>query len=355
MSDAIFNNSLILERSPDSTKLLVAQSGNTKEIFTCILNSALEIGKPIVSKIKNMDGFQLETGCMDIAGNKYFSYLSKSGDLKKRGLLVQNNKGEENFLTLKTGQSSLLVNSLALKMTKDNAKVYVYADYGENNLAEGVLLTTVDQMQHETGNVQLFPYPEDIKAKLKEAGYTQKSGKGFSVYPVSYKCTELEDGTLVLTGFPEYSVSNNVGYNGNQVMTTYRAGPVIHVFMKDGKSNFGLIYRDQPRNEASYFIALPYKDKFVCLYSDFRKNIYPESEKTDRPRELVLTQATWSADGTLLGKKEVAARPDGGLIYFISNAKPLSDHTWQLPMGRNRVNMVRYYTEIEQWATLEVN
>lgn len=353
MSEAINNNSLLLERNSDSTKLLVSQSGNTKEFFTCILNSDLEVEKPIVSKIKNMEGFQLEKACMDNAENKYFSYIAKSGDLNKRGILLQNNKGEENFLAVKTGQGSLEVNSLSLKMTKDDTKVYVYADYGENKLAEGVLLATVDMSQHAIGNIQLFPYPEEVRAKLKEAGFAQKSGKSFSVFPVSYECAELEDGTLVLTGFPEYNVTNTVS-NG-QSITNYRAGPVIHAFIKSGKSNFGIIYRDQPRNEASYFIALPYKNKFVCLYTDFRKNIYPdESEKIDRPRELVLTQATWSADGTLLGKKEVAARPDGGLIYFINAAKPLAKDTWVMPMGRNRVNMVRYYTEIEQWATLEV-
>lgn len=355
MGDVIGNNSLLLELSPDKTQLLVAQSGNTKEVFTCCVDSNLAVQKPKVSKIKNIDGFQLEAGCLDNAGNLYFSFLSKSQDLKRRGLWLRNNKDEESFVNIKTGPGSLLVNKLSLKMARDKSQVYVFADYGQDNLAEGVLLTTVDKLQHETGNAQLIPYPEEIKAKLKEAGFTQKFSNGFSVYPASYKYTELEDGTVVLTGFPEYNVSNQVGNNGSVTMTTYRAGPVINVFTKEGKSRFDLIFRNQPRDEASSFIALPYQDKFVCIYTDFRKNAYPEGAgKIDRPRELVLTQATWGADGTLLGKKEVAARPDGGLTYFINNATPMSDHSWWMPLGRNRVNMVRYYTEIEQWATLEV-
>jgi hypothetical protein len=131
---------------------------------------------------------------------------------------------------------------------------------------------------------------------------------------------------------------------------------ILFCFAERPNDNFGLIYRNQLRTEASFFITLPYKDKFVCIYCDLRKNIHPdESDKTDRPREFVLTQATWSADGILLGKKEVAARPEGGLNYFLNDADPLSENTWRLPLGRNRVNMARYYTEIEQWATLAVN
>jgi hypothetical protein len=45
----------------------------------------------------------------------------------------------------------------------------------------------------------------------------------------------------------------------------------------------------------------------------------------------------------------------GRACYFTGYKQRLSDQSYLVPLGQDKVNMMRYYTELEQWATVEVN
>jgi len=371
MEDAISHNNLALVKSPDEKELVVVQSGNTNEVFTCIINSNNEVVKPMTTVIKDdYQDFKLQDVFLDNKENKCFSYTYTADKLNKRGVLVQNNKGKEAFLDFSTGNTDWESNTLAFHLAKDNKTLYLYANYYGNYLDEGVLLSSLDAEHLTYGKAQLFPYTDDIKQKMHKLGFGSKDDGNYTVKRVDYTCTELEDGTLALTGYPSATSSSTYtsGFTSSpvggsfpqsyQTVVTSTAGPVINIFLKGSQCKFGLLNRMQANSEASGYIPVAYKNTLVCIYCDSKKNLEAGTDQkiksSSKAADLVLIQAVISSDGAIISRKVISDAPEGSNYFYLDYNKQLSDKSYLMPIGRQRMNMARYYTEIDQWATVTV-
>jgi hypothetical protein len=365
LGKAIEGNKLGLAVSPDSSRLLVSQSGNTNQIFTCIINRNLDVVQPVLSMIKgNLENFGIEQTVIDNGGNKYLTYSYTEDKLNKHGLLVQNNSGKEGYLNFKTMQDGLESGTLFLKVSKDNSKVYVFGATVGEFLEEGVFLATVEPALLRLGKPELFSYPQEVREQLYGMDYADKHHGSYSVKRADFLCNELEGGSVVLTGYPINTVTRQErdlmkpnDLIGHTVTDRY-AGPIINIFIKEGKCNFGVIYRNQEMTSASGEIVIPYQDKLVCIYNDSEKSIASDNRKINGKRydsgDLVLAEAVLASDGSLISKKKIAGR-DKKLSYFTEYQQRISSNTYLIPIAQDKANLIRYYTEIEQWATLEIN
>jgi hypothetical protein len=139
---------------------------------------------------------------------------------------------------------------------------------------------------------------------------------------------------------------------------TYYAGPILNLFIKEGKCRFGVVYRNQEMGHGSAPLIVPYGDKLVCIYSDSEKGLDSDKpEHTDKRRdagELVLAVAVIGNDGSIISRKKLSDRP-GSSVFMTNHQQSLTGNTYLVPVGHDRVNLARYYTEVEQWATVEVN
>jgi len=361
-------NRLALKISPDSSKLLISQSGNTGEMFTCIVGPDLVPMKKMTTRIREkMEEFEIQNCAIDNAGNKYFGYSYKAGPANKKGMLLQDNNGKETYLPLTPGRNSgFEADQLSFQSSRDNTRMYVYTTYGHSETEEeGVLLTTVDVNHAVLAEPQLFPFPMDLRMKLSVRDYTNKEKGGMTVKQGSYHMTEMDNGTVVLSGSPVNLVARTMMVSSMNHSTArsvdsrqYFHGPVIHVFINNGICVFGVLNRNQQSTQASGFIVQPLGDKLVCIYTDTKKNMESlapdELSKPADADNLVLGEAVFGSDGALISRKVIGDRM-GNLNYFTSYSRPLSDHSYIFPLGRNRVNMVRYYTEVEQWAVVDIN
>jgi len=357
ISGVLDRNTLLLGSSPDGSKLLVSQSGNTNEIFTAVIDENMALAKSQASIIHDLKDVAFNDCCIDNAGNKYISYSYSPTKTFKRGVLVQNKEGKEAYLTFNSGSSPFEANTLAFKPSNDNSKMYIYANYYGDFLDEGLLLSTVNATQLSIGSSTLFPYPADIKEKLTGLGYGQKAKGAYTVSKIGYRCNELEDGTLAFAGYPAYTnTTSGLGPNGNVTVSSSHAGPLIHIFLQSGNAHFNVLYRTQLDASAGGFISIPYKNKIACLYMDSRKNLSPEGtlRKKDHPDDLVLAVTQIGGDGTVISTKEAAAQPEH-LNFFINYYRQFANNHYIIPLGRNRVNMVRYYTELSQWAIVDMS
>lgn len=372
----IAHNQLSLVLSPNQKELMVTQSGNTNEIFTCIINDNNAVVKPAVTIIKNnIQDMAIQNGFLDNQENKCLSYTYTINKLYKRGVLVLNNKGAEAFMDFNTGSKEWESNKLSFHLSNDNATLYVYANYYGDYLDEGVLLSTLNLQQLTYGPVQFFAYADDIKEKLYKMGFGVKGKDTYTVKRVDYACTELDDGTLALTGYPSVTSSsmrmkptimntNTLPASGTNHTTQYQtvdiaiAGPIINVFLKGGQSKFGLLYRKQPDTETSGYIPIAYKNKLVCIYCDSKKNLERGPDEKvkgkEQPSDMVLVKAVVAADGTVISREQIADTPFGSNYYYLDYNKQLTNTSYLIPIGRLRLNMARYYTQIVQWANVEV-
>lgn len=363
MEKVVVGNKLHFCPSPDSTKLLVSQSGNNQEMFSCVINADLSVEKPIVSKVKaNMEDFGIQHVLIDGAGNRYFSYSFAEDKATKNGVFVRNAGGREGFLPFRATSDEGEPGTLSLGLSKDNAKIFVYGASSAEHLEEGVVLASVDGDGIKLGKPQLFPFPKELKDRLHKMDYTQKHPSPESQKEVYYESNVLEDGTVVLTGFPvdheNHAPMLSPGQHYASSVSKDYAGPVINIFIKDGKSNVGVIYRNQKLSAASVPVTNPYGDKLICIYTDSEKGISSDDPHTnDKVRdedELVLAVAILGSDGTIMSKKKLADRV-GGANFFTGFTQQLSGTRYLIPVGRNRMNLARYYTELEEWATLDIN
>lgn len=119
-----------------------------------------------------------------------------------------------------------------------------------------------------------------------------------------------------------------------------------------------MISRNQSQTQASGCIYIPFQNKLMCIYSAYEKNI--DSELTDKvkkeneTKELVLAAAIIGDDGKIISRKKMAENTGGKNYFFISKASFNSDNHILIPIGRNKISMVKYYTELVQMASLEI-
>jgi hypothetical protein len=365
LEKAVLGNMLSLATSPDASKLLVAQSGNTNEVFTSTIDQGFEVGKPVVSRVKgDLEDFGIQHARIDNAGNKYFTYAYTEDKHSKSGVLLQNTSGKEAWLTVRTMPDGLEGGNFFLQPSKDNTKMYLYGVCGGEKSDEGVFLTTADAAGLKLGMPEVFRYPLDIREKLHKMDFADKSRGTYTIQSPDYICNELEDGTLTLSGYPTVLIRKmkmgSMGMDRGQMVPDYEyyAGPILNVFIKDGKSSFGVIYRNQEMSVASRIIAIPYKDKLVCIYNDSPKSIGSDDlrviDKKYDPTDLVLAAAVIGNDGTVTNREKIADKT-GRSFYFTGYRWRLSDNSYLVPLGQVKANLMRYYTDLEQWATVEVN
>jgi hypothetical protein len=363
---ALSHNHLMTEASPDSSRLLIAQAGNTNELFSCLLGADMIPVRKMVSKFKsNMVDIDVEHFAIDNALNRYFGYRYKTGQAKNSGILLQDNKGKEALLPVNAGKGAAFeIDEINLAPSKDHTKMYAYATYGYGeNAGEGILLTTVDANAARIGQPQLFPFPMDVRLKLEKKGYADKHNGNMGLVEMTYESTELEDGTLALTGVMRKeeiktintysSIHDPVGHTSSDAV--YYSGPLITAMIRDNKCSFAVLYRNQLLSSASQVILHPYGDKLVCFYTVAKKHLESDDlRKPADPDDLILAEAVFSSDGKLVSREMIGDKA-GSLDYFISEFKPLSANSYIFPLARLRANMARYYVEMEQWVTLDIH
>ena len=119
----------------------------------------------------------------------------------------------------------------------------------------------------------------------------------------------------------------------------------------------GVVYRDQEMTAASAFIAVPYGDKLVCIYNDSEKSLGSDDLRVNgkqyRIGDMVLAYAVIGSDGTVISRKKVADK-DGHLSFFTQYQQNIGDDNYLVPMCEYKMNAIRYYTEMKQWAKIKV-
>lgn len=358
METAMAENRIKIDLSPDSSKLLISQSGNTGEIFSCVLNPGLAVENQVISKtMSNMEEFVMSEVRIDGAGDRYFTFSYKEGEIKKNGLLVVNSERKEAFLSLRASAQGEDAGLLSLQLSKENGKAFVFGASSMEHLEEGVAVSQVDAANLSLGVPVVCDFPVDLKDRLKKMEYTQKRASIVVDKDVHYDGRLMDDGTLVLTGAPmirqNYSTSSHSGAR----LLAY-SGPIINVFIKGGQSRVGVIYRNQELSAASLPIGIPYGNKFICIYNDTEKAINSDDTHTnDKAKSedgLVLAIAVLNSDGTIISKKMLAGRT-GGPNFFTADVQVPSPGQYFIPVGRDKFNLVRYYSELEQWAKVTVD
>ena len=363
---ASFRRQLRYVVSPDGSKLFLVLSDNTTELSTCTITGD-KITEKKTLPLNNMKAFAVGNVFIDNKGNRYIGYRYNDS-VVERGIIMENGQDETKWQLYNTGQKNTWANDIYFAASADKTKTYAYSNFYHDYLNEGVVLATADAAGFSITNVQLFPYPDSLKRQLSDAGYGQKVKGNYTVQKIIYMFTELENGTIVFTGSPSFSGVSTITRSGGTTAigtsipsSSYSiresgAGTIINIFTKDDKSIFSNIERDQFETDAAGCIVFGYKNKLVCIYNESRLALQPHSydgETIKDPSGLILAQVIIGSDGTVLSAKKIAEAPAKN-YFFTAAYKTLPGNTWLIPVGRERMNLKEYYTQVSQWLTVEV-
>lgn len=349
-------NNLIITPSPNEDKLLICQSGNTNEMFTCVLNKSFEVEKSTITPLRGkLTDVKLNNSFIDNTGNIYLSYTYVVDKLNYRGIFAQNTAGKNAFVDYK-GDKTWGSNVLFFHQSVKTGQLLLYANYYGDYLDEGLLTTSFNLNDFKFGKANYFAYSDDIKQKMSKAGYGAKNKSLYSVRRIDFICNELEDGTVAFSGTPIFKVGD-VSYSGKTTTVIY-AGPIVNFFVKNDNYTVNVIYRDIRELEPAGVIAAAYKNSLVLIYNDGPKNITIK-DSTDYSSEkdasdLVLAAAVMSSNGALVSKKQISGDVIGSNYFYTSFNKQVANNRFIIPIGRERVNLARYYTEFVQWGTVTI-
>jgi hypothetical protein len=352
VNEAIDHNKLILSFSPDSSRLLVVQCGNTDEIFTCAVDSKLEVERPLTSRVRQgVEDIAFFDGITDNDGNRCVSYVYKVDKVAKSGVLFQKAGVKDTYLDVKQGQNIESVDKPRFVLSDDGPSLYLYATTFLDEVGCGYALAKIDAGQQKMAPASFFRFPSEVSAWMHKEGYRRSTGDENDFFSAA---TRLKDGTIVISGYPLHTT-----YSPELKVKTYvsYAGPIINAFVKGNSVNFAMVYRNQESSEASGFVAVPMEDKLVLLYNDGEKNILSTeptgNRKTYSPRQLVLAEAAVGSDGKLVSKTKIENKGAEG-NFLLSLAQRSSDRQFLIPVGVETKNMARFYLLTEQWANVDM-
>lgn len=350
---AIDHNKLILAPSPDSSRLLVVQSGNTDEIFTCAVNGKLDVERPLTSRVRrDAEDIIFYDGAIDNDGNRYVSYSYEIDKAATSGVFFEKEGVKDTWLDVRQGQNMESVDKPHFLFSGDGSSLYLYATTLTDGVASGYLLTRIETGQQKMATASFFRFPMEVSSWMHKVGFG-KTGAGIKNDFYS-QATLLKDGSVVISGYPLHT-NWNQGFKV-MIFATF-AGPIINAFVKNATANFGVVYRIQANSQAAGFVTIPVDDGLGLLYNDGEKNILSAeatgNKKTYKPGDLVLAEAVLGSDGKLISKSKIAVKDAGGDL-LLSLAQRVPGMGYLVPVGGETYNMNRYYLLTKQWADVDV-
>mgnify|MGYP003583620737 CR=1 FL=1 len=294
----------------------------------------------------NLKSIQITSTYFDNNGNKVLAYnydKSKGKDLRTQGLyfLSPNTKGSITDVKL---TNINIPSNLTLKKSEKSNKLLIAGHYFENNFesgAVGVFLANVEFELKSINNPTFTPYTNEIKKQISDLGYGKKRNGEITIpdETLTFNINETEDGTVVLSGKTSRTTSGTDS-KGNTI-TRYFSGPIIYAFINSsGKANFQIIPIKQSFGS---FLTQSYKNKIITIYTD-----NPDNDRLPIAN-------TYDSEGKLLESKLLIDNPKllkGHLM--LSDLSKFEGNKFIIPVGKDKANMVKFFTRVNQLCYIEI-
>jgi hypothetical protein len=346
--------------SEDGKNAWILHAG-PKLILSCVIDFDLNIVQKAESTPVKLEKLVVTATHIGNDGNKVVVYRYDNPadpEFYTRGLFFEpaNKKGSFKTITFKGGFAP---GNLAIHGSKNSRKLYLGGEYFGDDYSyggKGVVLGEIDFATHSILTPKFFPYPDSIKQRVLNLGFASKK-KGEIVFVdrhLNYRFDEMENGTIVLS-----SDVKGGGSTSNYTFTYH--GPIIQAFIKpDGNVVMNLIPKKQVAGSATGFYNHIFKDKLICIYGDhpkFQEKEFPDDKigLVRMPGAIVPVANIYDSNGKFISRKMLINDTKGlqGNV-MIDNLSKIDDNRFLMPVGKVKVNMVKYYTSVSQVSYVEV-
>lgn len=278
MSKAL-GHQVFFRLSPDSSKLLLAYQNPKNELVSGVFDRELKMLRRNVTKNMIPEEADLTDAFVENSGNSelILSVANNSFSTNPlKGIIIQRLDGTEKYHELSSNGSEGMLLNCHLKNAKDNSKVYLFGDYSGDVGSAGIWMAELESDKQRISRTSVSPYPDDYKENIYKIGFGVKKKGSYGILDVDYQLVEFDNGTFALCGNPVSRQDNTYIENGkSKGYIMYFSGPIMVAFIEKNKAvkKYSMIPRNENMSLGSEGIYIPYQDKLVIFYNDYRKNI----------------------------------------------------------------------------------
>lgn len=335
---------LLIEESPDKTRLLIAAAGLNDQLFTAVMDQNLQLIHSKIANVKGTEISQLEdvalanNGTIAAVYKKYeYSTLNQASQFKAVcGWVLAPDKKELQINFEKEAANGELFHP-ALMITKDGSKVVFGGDYNGQHYKEGTWVKEITTVPMKESKLQRIPYSTELLETMEQMGFGDKRKGMIGMNATEYQLHELPNNQYLLGGSPEGMVDSR-GSGGGAHRNIY-TGPIILAFLdQQKKPTYTTIPRHNRTRRGSHSLFIPYKNKVIVLYNDFEESINalynPDKIKQKgygNIKELSLGAAIIGENKLLESRKVIGPGAGRMDIYEIINAEWISETVLKIP------------------------
>jgi hypothetical protein len=337
---------ITLQLSDDHSKLLVVYPGNDEEIFSCVLDSNLQLIRQKKSRLAGTEDLIVSEAFLDNNGNSIVAFSKEVFSSETfnnsiaRKIWLQKTNNAEKLIDAETWANQLELHNVHFKAAKGGEKLYMFGDYAGTVANAGIWVSEIQTEKNTVSRPKLFAYAEDFKKRIYDIGFGERKKGNYGILDADLELTEFENGDLAVCGSP--LLRNDGTWNDvdgkRKGYISFFAGPVMIAFLKaKAEPVFTLIPRYQNYCGGSKSLFVPYRDKLVIIYNDYAK--YINNELTDKVdpirvnmvRELSLAGAVVNKSGVIESRKMLVEGIARMNFFDISSCQALSGKKWLIP------------------------
>ena len=275
-------NPIISSFSPDSTKFLMAYQTPKNELITCVFGEKLEVLRRNISKRGIPEKTALTDAFIENSGNATLVISEDNSSFSTvplKGIYMQKLDGKEKYQDYSGDEGNGFLLNCHLKNSKDNSKLYLFGDYSGAIGSAGIWTSELESDKLHISKPSYFPYTDELKQSVYKMGFGVKKKGDYGILDVDYQLVEFDNGSFAVCGNPIAREDNRrvygMGDNTVHGYVIYYAGPLIMAYMdknRKGKT-FSMIRRNQNMSVGSEGIFIPYQDKLIVFYNDYKANL----------------------------------------------------------------------------------
>jgi len=339
-------NPIMYGVSPDSTKIVMAYQNPRSELITCVFGEQLKVLRKTISKNLIPEKGVVTEAFVENSGNTVCVVSKENWTFDSnplRGIIIQKLDGREKYQEYAGIEGNGELYNCHIRNSKDNSKVYLFGDYTGTIGKTGVWISDLESEKLRISKPSFFPYPEDLKQSIHKLGFGAKKKGDYGVRDVQYKLVEFDNGSLALCGNPllrEDNTYTEVGNHMTQGYIEYFAGPLIISYLEKNRvgRTFAMIPRNQNMSVGSDGIYVPYQEKLIVLYNDYKANItgslnQVKVDKKGGPvvHELSLGYAVMDLNGVIKERKLIAEGVSRMNCYNTSQYRKVAENIFEVP------------------------
>lgn len=352
MMSLFSNQNLVIESSPDNSKVLFISSTSEKNSFHwAVTDHNMNLIQSKNQSFDNVTSFLFNNAFIDNDGNFFVGYSYKTKNYFHGCLFSADKNGNARFKELSVNNTSASF-VYALNDPSYTNKIKVIGIYSNDHyFLHGAFSGTVDKTTFEFTPGLIKEFPKKIIEKFDDDGYAKASKNKYGIFPeIHFDLVTLPDGTIIAVGEPirYITVTTTENMLGQSVI-----GPALILIFQNQDIVATKISKRERVGSAKNIFIHKYGNKAVLFYHDIQSNLEKSLEegKSVSYKELkksLAVAAVINNDGKV-NRHILEPNTDGKYSFEPTSIYVIDDNNLIFPLEKDKIGLTKIKTTYQYY------